>query len=164
MALKATEGIESLRGMPLFSEVAEPDLRKLADQLIERRFPRDATIIQEGQPGDYMYVLREGRVKVTKISGAGREKILEILGAGAFFGEMALLDPPERSASVKSLDPVRLLDPDAGLLTALGTTTRYFEIEIEVSHAGQRFSLVEVVEYRGGTVLARLSQRYGNVS
>lgn len=109
MALKATEGIESLRGMPLFSEVAEPDLRKLADQLIERRFPRDATIIQEGQPGDYMYVLREGRVKVTKISGAGREKILEILGAGAFFGEMALLDPPERSASVKSLDPVRLL-------------------------------------------------------
>jgi CRP-like cAMP-binding protein len=106
---KATEGFESLRSLPLFSEVEEEDLRRLADHLIERRYPRDSTIVQEGQPGDYMYVLREGRVKVTKLSGAGREQILEILTAGAFFGEMALLDPPERSASVKSLDPVRLL-------------------------------------------------------
>lgn len=109
MAPKTTEGIDTLAAMPLFKEVGRADLEKLAEQLIERRFPRDATIIQEGQAGDYMYVLREGRVKVTKISGAGREKILEILEAGAFFGEMALLDPPERSASVKSLDPVRLL-------------------------------------------------------
>ena len=103
------EAITSLRALPLFSEVAEEDLRRLAGHLIERRFPRDATLIQEGQPGDYMYVLREGRVKVTKLSGAGREKILEILTEGAFFGEMALLDPPDRSASVKSLDPVRVL-------------------------------------------------------
>jgi CRP-like cAMP-binding protein len=103
------EGIDSLRALPLFSEVEEEDLRRLAGHLIERRFPRDSTLIQEGQPGDYMYVLREGRVKVTKLSGAGREKILEILTEGAFFGEMALLDPPERSASVKSLDPVRVL-------------------------------------------------------
>ena len=109
MATRSDEGIDSLRALPLFSEVGEEDLRQLASHLIERRFPRDATLIQEGQAGDYMYVLREGRVKVTKISGAGREKILEILAAGSFFGEMALLDPPERSASVKSLDPVRVL-------------------------------------------------------
>ena len=109
MAAKATEALDSLRSIPLFSDVEEGDLRELAGHLIERRFPRDSTIVQEGQPGDYMYVLREGRVKVTKLSGAGREQILEILAAGAFFGEMALLDPPERSASVKSLDPVRLL-------------------------------------------------------
>jgi len=109
MAPRSDEGIDSLRSLPLFSEVDEADLRRLAGHLIERRFPRDSTLIQEGQPGDYMYVLREGRVKVTKLSGAGREKILEILTEGAFFGEMALLDPPERSASVKSLDPVRVL-------------------------------------------------------
>jgi len=104
-----SEALASLRSLPLFAKVQEDDLRYLAGLLIERRFPRDATIVQEGQRGDYMYVLREGRVKVTKLSGAGREKILEILGEGAFFGEMALLDPPERSASVKSLDAVRLL-------------------------------------------------------
>jgi len=106
---KTSEGIALLRALPLFSEVEEADLQRLAGHLIERRFPRDSTIVQEGQPGDYMYVLREGRVKVTKLTGAGREKILEILQAGAFFGEMALLDPPERSASVKTMEPVRVL-------------------------------------------------------
>ena len=109
MDTRGEERIDSLRAIPLFAEVGEVDLRELASHLIERRFPRDATLIQEGQAGDYMYVLREGRVKVTKMSGQGREKILEILEVGSFFGEMALLDPPERSASVQSLDPVRVL-------------------------------------------------------
>ena len=109
MVSSTHEGIDSLRALPLFSEVDEADLKRLAGHLIERRFPRDSTVAQGGHAGDYMYVLREGRVKVTKLSGAGREKILEILEEGAFFGEMALLDPPERSASVKSMDPVRVL-------------------------------------------------------
>ena len=56
-----------------------------------------------------MYVIREGRVKVTKLSGDGREKILELLGAGDFFGEMSLLDNVERSASVKTLGETRIL-------------------------------------------------------
>ena len=56
-----------------------------------------------------MYVIREGRVKVTKLSGDGREKILELLEAGDFFGEMSLLDSAPRSASVKALCDVRIL-------------------------------------------------------
>ena len=107
--MSGREAVDSLRAIPLLSHVQDDDLERLADLIIERRFPRDATILQEGQTGDYMYILREGRVKVTKLSGAGREKILEILGEGAFFGEMALLDAPDRSASIRSLDPCRLL-------------------------------------------------------
>ena len=53
--------------------------------------------------------IREGRVKVTKLSDDGREKILEFLEEGAFVGEMALLERAPRSASVKTLTPVRLL-------------------------------------------------------
>jgi len=56
-----------------------------------------------------MYVIREGRVKVTKLSDEGREKILNFLDEGGFFGEMALLDRAPRIASVKTLKPVRLL-------------------------------------------------------
>ena len=56
-----------------------------------------------------MYIIREGRVKVTKLSEDGREKILEFLDAGSFVGEMALLERAPRSASVKTLAPVRLL-------------------------------------------------------
>jgi CRP-like cAMP-binding protein len=56
-----------------------------------------------------MYIIREGRVKVSKLSEDGREKILEFLDEGAFVGEMALLERAPRSASVKTLTPVRLL-------------------------------------------------------
>jgi CRP-like cAMP-binding protein len=105
----ADHSLESLRKIPLFAGVGDDDLEDVAAHLIERRFPRNATIVEEGLPGDYMYVIREGRVKVTKLSDEGREKILQMLGEGAFFGEMALLDHAPRSATVKTLSPVRLL-------------------------------------------------------
>jgi len=103
------EAIHSLRQIPLFAKVSDADLRSIGQLLIERRFPKNKTIVEEGLPGDYMYVIREGRVKVTKLSGDGREKILELLGAGDFFGEMSLLDNVARSASVKTLGETRIL-------------------------------------------------------
>ena len=56
-----------------------------------------------------MYVIREGRAKVTKASEDGREKIMNFLEAGAFFGDMALLGDETRSASVKTLEDSVLL-------------------------------------------------------
>jgi len=103
------EGRESLRRIPLFSHVSDADLDSIASLLIERRFPKNKTIVEEGLSGDYMYVLREGQVKVTKLSSDGREKILELLEAGDFFGEMSLLDSAPRSASVKALAEARVL-------------------------------------------------------
>ena len=101
--------LESLRSIPLFRRVSEGDLEELATHLIERRFPKNATVVEEGLPGDYMYVIREGRVKVTKASEDGREKIMNFLEAGAFFGDMALLGNETRSASVKTLEESVLL-------------------------------------------------------
>ena len=79
---RSREALESLRTIPLFAEVSDGDLEAIASLLIERRFPKHKTIVEEGLPGDYMYVIREGRVKVTKLSGDGREKILELFGPG----------------------------------------------------------------------------------
>ena len=101
--------LDSLRSIPLFGRVSEADLEELATHLIERRFPNNATVVEEGLPGDYMYVIREGRVKVTKASEDGREKIMNFLEAGAFFGDMALLGDETRSASVKTLEESTLL-------------------------------------------------------
>jgi len=109
MVGRTRETLEALRGIPLFARVVEADLDQIASHLIERRYPRNTTIVEEGLAGDYMYIIREGRVKVTKLSEDGREKILEFLEAGAFVGEMALLERAPRSASVKTLSAVRLL-------------------------------------------------------
>ena len=103
------EVVDSLRTIPLFGRVSEGDLEELASHLIERRFPKNATVVEEGLPGDYMYVIREGRVKVTKASEDGREKIMNFLEAGAFFGDMALVGDEMRSASVKTLEESTLL-------------------------------------------------------
>jgi CRP/FNR family cyclic AMP-dependent transcriptional regulator len=101
--------LDSLRSIPLFGRVTESDLEELATHLIERRFPKNATVVEEGLPGDYMYVIREGRAKVTKASEDGREKIMNFLETGAFFGDMALLGDETRSASVKTLEESVLL-------------------------------------------------------
>jgi CRP/FNR family cyclic AMP-dependent transcriptional regulator len=106
---RSRDALDIARGIPLFAQVADHDLEQIASHLIERRYPRNTTIVEEGLPGDYMYIIREGRVKVTKLSDDGREKILEFLEEGAFVGEMALLERAPRSASVKTLTPVRLL-------------------------------------------------------
>ncbi len=97
--------LDSLRSVPLFSRVDEADLDNVAELLIERRYPKNSIIVEEGLTGDYMYVIRSGRVKVTKASDDGREKIMDFLESGAFFGEMALLDNAPRSASVRTLEP-----------------------------------------------------------
>jgi CRP/FNR family cyclic AMP-dependent transcriptional regulator len=108
-SLHNKETLEALRAIPLFSRVSEDDLEEIASLLIERRFPKNSTVVEEGLPGDYMYVIREGRVKVTKASDDGREKIMNFLEAGSFFGDMSLLANDVRSASVKTLEPARLL-------------------------------------------------------
>jgi CRP/FNR family transcriptional regulator/CRP/FNR family cyclic AMP-dependent transcriptional regulator len=106
---RGREALESLRNIPLFSSVRDVDLEAIAALLIERRFPRHKTIVEEGLAGDYMYVICEGRVQVSKLSDDGREKILEFLDAGDFFGEMSLLDNAPRSASVRALADTRIL-------------------------------------------------------
>ena len=101
----ATDAVDSMREVPLFSRVCEVDLESIAALLIERRYPKNAVVVEEGMDGQYMYIIRSGRVKVTKASDDGREKIMDFLEPGAFFGEMALLDQSPRSASVRTLEP-----------------------------------------------------------
>ena len=100
---------EALRAIPLFRDLPEKDLADIAGLLIDRKFPRDAVLYEDGSLGDYMYIISEGQVKITKMSEDGREKILEILGPGNFHGEMSLLDRAPRSASAKTTTPCVLL-------------------------------------------------------
>ena len=103
------ERVGGLRSIPLFASLDEEGLSEIAGLLIERKFPRDAVIFEEGTLGDYMYLIQEGQVKVTKMSEDGREKILEIFGPGDFVGDMSLFDREPRSASIKTTKPCVLM-------------------------------------------------------
>jgi CRP-like cAMP-binding protein len=98
-----------LAAIPLFNALSRAELDEIAGALIERRVQANSTIVEEGTFGQYMYLICEGEVKVSKMSDDGREKVLEILGPGAFFGEMTLVDCLPRSASVKATKDCQLL-------------------------------------------------------
>ena len=100
---------EVLRKVPLFSDLAEPELGRFADIAREREYPRNSVILFEDDPGDALYIVSTGQVKVVLIGEDGREVILSVLGDGDFFGEMSLIDDEPRSAHVIAMKDSRLL-------------------------------------------------------
>ncbi len=100
---------EVLRGVPLFRDLPDHELRAIAGLTRERHFPRGAVILSQGDRGEALFVIRSGQVRVTVIAEDGREVILSVLGAGSFFGEMSLLDDEPRSAHVIAMAETGLL-------------------------------------------------------
>jgi len=78
----------------------EGDILAFAELVRERSFPKGSVIVFEDDPGDALYLVAKGQVKVVLIGEDGREVILSVLGEGNFFGEMSLIDEKPRSATV----------------------------------------------------------------
>src|ERR1051325_105665 len=100
---------EELRSAPLFGQVPEADLRALAQLVRERTHPRGSLILTQGDPGEALFLIRSGQVKVSVVAEDGREVILSVLGPGSFFGEMARVDDEPRSAHVIAMEDTSLL-------------------------------------------------------
>jgi CRP-like cAMP-binding protein len=101
--------LELLRSVPIFSELTEADFQSLAKVANRRRYPKDSVVFFENEEGDFFFMILEGRIKVTILGDDGREVILSLLGAGDFFGEMALLDNEPRSATAIAVEDTELL-------------------------------------------------------
>jgi CRP/FNR family transcriptional regulator/CRP/FNR family cyclic AMP-dependent transcriptional regulator len=93
-----------LKRIPLFSGLSEDELDSIARLTVVTRIPKKHIVVHEGEPGDAMYVILKGLVKIVYYTPEGREVVLSLLGGGEFFGEMALLDKEPRSATVMTLE------------------------------------------------------------
>ncbi|MBD3371373.1 MAG: cyclic nucleotide-binding domain-containing protein [Candidatus Coatesbacteria bacterium] len=98
-----------LTRIPLFSALDERELERIYHLLKRKRYTKGDIIITEGERGDEFFLIEHGQVKVTRRSLDGREKILDILSDGSFFGELAVLDKMPRSASVEAMGEVSIL-------------------------------------------------------
>ena len=98
-----------LQKVPLFGQLAPSELERVAEITRERSYPRNSVILFEDDPGDALYVVAKGQVKVVLIGEDGREVILSVLGEGDFFGEMSLIDEEPRSAHVIAMEDSNLL-------------------------------------------------------
>lgn len=102
MSVSLERVTDFLATVPLFRELPRAAVRGFAEQTREQRFAKGAMIVSEGDPGDALYVVRSGEVKVVLIGEDGREVLLNILGVGDHFGELSLIDGRPRSAHVVS--------------------------------------------------------------
>ena len=89
-----------LRTVPLFEGLDDDDLEAIARVTIKRSIHKDQVIILAEEEGDTLFIIIKGQVKVSILSEDGREVILSLLGEGAVFGELSLLDGKPRSANV----------------------------------------------------------------
>jgi CRP-like cAMP-binding protein len=94
--------VDVLKKVPLFEGLDDKDLERLADRFQERRFNEGQTMLEEGSTGTSFFVIDEGNANVS-IQGQSRAT----LGAGDYFGEMAVVDEGVRSASVTAATDVR---------------------------------------------------------
>jgi signal transduction histidine kinase len=100
--------LDELRRIPLFAGLSEEDLERLYQMAETVSVPAGQLVLQEGDPGDALYVVLHGELEITKRQG-GQDILLAVSRAGEFLGEMSLLEQRPRSASVRTLRESRLL-------------------------------------------------------
>ena len=100
----------------LFSALAPAQLSRLADMARRRAYAAEAPIFRKGDAASGLYVIERGRVKISSGSREGREVVMNLLGVGAIFGEVALIDGGERTADATACDPVGVMVLDRGQL------------------------------------------------
>jgi CRP/FNR family transcriptional regulator, cyclic AMP receptor protein len=101
---------DALRACGLFGHADEATVDALAAALRVRRFRKGETVFHQGDPGDALFIVASGSVKVVLPSDEGAEPaIVAVLGAGEFFGELAILDGAPHSATIVAVEPTETL-------------------------------------------------------
>ena len=98
-----------LGSVPLFRSLGRDVLQRFAEVTREKRYPKGSVIVFADDPGDSLFIVRTGRVKVVLLGDDGREVIFGVLGVGEPFGELALIDDQPRSAHVIAMEDSILL-------------------------------------------------------
>jgi CRP/FNR family transcriptional regulator, cyclic AMP receptor protein len=96
-----TEGV--LRRAPLFNALDEEGARTLTRQMSEVKLSRGEHLFMEGDDGDALYVVLDGKIKLTRAAADGRENLLSVIGPGEMFGELSLFDPRPRTSSASAV-------------------------------------------------------------
>src|SRR5664279_1756564 len=90
---------EILRQAPLFAGLDDDAASTLATSMSDVGLRRGEILFNEGDEGDQLYVVVDGKIKLGRTSPDGRENLLAILGPGQMFGELSFFDPGSRSAT-----------------------------------------------------------------
>jgi CRP/FNR family transcriptional regulator, cyclic AMP receptor protein len=100
--------VAALRSVPLFASLDSKATARLGQYLTIHDYPNSASIFRNGDPGDAMYLIDLGKVRISITDADGQVVTLAELGSGEFFGEMSMLDGRGRSANATVIQNARL--------------------------------------------------------
>ena len=109
MTTRSNSAAKALQQVPFFAKLDSSEADQLAQRLVIRRFSAGQIIFHHGDPGGLLYIMTKGKIKIAHSNPDGQEALLDIMGVGAFFGELALLDDSPRSATAEALEPTETL-------------------------------------------------------
>lgn len=122
--------VELLKSVALFSDLEEEELERFSHVAVPRSFPAGTRVFHEGDDSDACYIVKDGSFRVTREHSDGRAITLATLGPGEIFGELAMLDGDQRSASAEALTDGDLLALPANDVRAL--LARHPEISLKL--------------------------------
>jgi CRP-like cAMP-binding protein len=108
--MDSNDTIEYLKNLPLFKGLPEGVIVEMSEGVHSLTLAKDDILFERDTPGNSMFIVRTGWVKITTEDGDGDELVLNHCGPSEFVGEMALIDEEPRSASVVALTPVTALE------------------------------------------------------
>jgi CRP-like cAMP-binding protein len=100
---------EVVRRAPLFTALDEAAALSLRASMDSVKIAKGSILFKEGDDGEHLYVIIDGKLKLGTSSGDGRENLLSILGPGEMFGELSLFDPGPRTSTATAVTDAKLL-------------------------------------------------------
>lgn len=100
--------IDTLRTVSIFADLPATALEQLMRQSLPRTYRRGHVLCTEGDPGESLFLLEEGHLRVTQVNALGDESVLAVVEAPAAVGELSLLDGSPRSANLTAIGAVRV--------------------------------------------------------
>src|SRR5437867_1629540 len=98
------ERVTLLEEAPLFSVLRGDDMRDLADKFHAVRYHRGEVIFREGEPAERLFLIEDGRVKLSIASPTGQELLIAVLRPGQIFGELAVVDRSTREMDARAME------------------------------------------------------------
>jgi CRP/FNR family transcriptional regulator len=105
----AHDTVRLLGRVPVFETLAPPDLERVAQVAVPRRFAAHQVIFREGDASDTCYVVESGHARAMREHADGRTIALAHFGPGDIFGELAMFDDEKRSATVEAIEDVKAI-------------------------------------------------------
>jgi CRP-like cAMP-binding protein len=100
---------EVVRRAPLFTALDDAQAASLRASMDSVKISKGGILFKEGDEGEHVYVIVDGKLKLGTSSGDGRENLLSILGPGEMFGELSLFDPGPRTSTATAVTDAKLL-------------------------------------------------------